>query len=224
MSGQAGCSSQGWQLGSSAASPCGQSGSRLAAGWHHKPAQRFNYLVFVYCTDMALQAHRYYFEVGTSLLLQSSTAANAARQPSMGPRAPDSSYCATRVRRIQPAVSTSSTSRPSHTSRSLMASRVRPGSGPVRQRSLCSSQLVSVDLPCGGKAGRWPLGQARQARRWACRARGRAGQDRQAGQYGGRGRWAGQKGDVSRAESEGTHGEQVGGDCRRLGSAQHAHA
>lgn len=32
--------------------------------------------------------------------------------------------------------------------RTCTASLVRPGSGPVRHRSSCSSQLLRVDLPC----------------------------------------------------------------------------
>ena len=48
---------------------------------------------------------------------------------------------------MRPAVSTTASLRPSKSNRAATASRVRPGSGPVRQRSSPSSQLVRVDLP-----------------------------------------------------------------------------
>ena len=60
---------------------------------------------------------------------------------------PASSRCR-RMVRTRPAVSTSSTGRPSHSNVAATESRVRPGSGPVSQRPRPSRRLPSVDLPC----------------------------------------------------------------------------
>lgn len=53
-----------------------------------------------------------------------------------------------RMLRTSPAVSTSSTARPSHSKLAPTESRVSPGSGPVSQRPRPSRRLASVDFPC----------------------------------------------------------------------------
>mmetsp|Transcript_10873 Transcript_10873/g.25832 ORF Transcript_10873/g.25832 Transcript_10873/m.25832 type:complete len:217 (-) Transcript_10873:877-1527(-) len=86
-----------------------------------------------------------------------------SREASFATAPPTSSNLSSRISRIHPAVSTRCTLHPSQPNSAATASRVSPGSGPVRLRSSPMRRLHSVDFPT--------LGRPTTARRSGCALR-----------------------------------------------------